>query len=520
MAGPGEMFVVGLSWQTAPVAVREKLAFRDEEVAEQLSELLACPDVDEAVILSTCNRVEIYGATSAGAAISAAAAAAEARSFLARSRGVPAEGLAEHLFERLDVEAVRHLFRVAAALDSMVVGESQILGQLKDAYGAAVRAEATGPVLSRSMEKAFQVAKRVRSETGISRGAANVSSVAVELARRVFGDLVGKTVLVVGAGKMSKLAARHLRAAGTAALLVTNRSPERAAELAAEVEGTARPWDELRELVAASDVVLSSTGSREPILTRDLVKRAMKARRWRPQVIIDIAVPRDAHPAVGKIDGVYLFDIDDLERVVAENLKERQKEADQADGIIEVEVVEHEKWLRSQRLVPTIKSLREHFHQVAAGEADRCVRGLAAARTPAEIEQAVRRMGELIANKLLHLPLRALKGSEADVEVMVEVTHRLFSLSQGQGQGQGQGDGVARSREVPARGEGEIEETSVTATVTVTQTQTQTQSETQTEGETVTAPGPSPAGARDAQPASAAEPEATLTPDKKRERTG
>lgn len=479
MAGPGEMFVVGLSWRTAPVAVREKLAFRDDEVADALGEILTCPDVDEAVILSTCNRVEIYGATpTAGPAVSAAAAAAAARSFLARSRGQAAEGLADHLYERLDVEAVRHLFRVAAALDSMVVGESQILGQLKDAYGAAVRAEATGPVLGRSMEKAFQVAKRVRSETGISRGAANVSSVAVELARRVFGDLVGKTVLVVGAGKMSALAARHLRAAGTAALLVTNRSPERAAELAAEVEGTARPWEELRELMAASDVVLSSTGAREPILTRDLVKRAMKARRWRAQVIIDIAVPRDVHPAVGKIDGVYLFDIDDLERVVAENLKERQKEADQAQGIIEVEVVGHEKWLRSQRLTPTIKSLREHFHQIAAGEADRCVRGLTSAKTPAEVEQAVRRMGELIANKLLHLPLRALKGSEQiDVDVMVEVTHRLFSLTQ------------AAPGTSPAAAAG-------------------------------AAPEPEPAAAPEPEPASAAETEPTLTPAKKRERTG
>ncbi|HUS67232.1 MAG TPA: glutamyl-tRNA reductase [Kofleriaceae bacterium] len=423
------LFVVGVSWRTAPVAVRERLAFRDEEVVTALVDLLASPDIDEAVILSTCNRVEIYGAAAPGAASRAAAAAASARSFLARSRGVAAEGLSEHLFERTGDEAVRHLFRVASALDSMVLGESQILGQLKDAYGAATRAQATGALLGRSMEKAFNVAKRVRSETGISRGAANVSSVAVELARRVFGELDGKRVLVIGAGKMSALAARHLRAGGAAGIVVTNRSPERAAELAAEVEGTARPWDALADLLAEADVVLSSTGAQEPILTPKLFKSVMKKRRWRPLVVVDIAVPRDADPAIARLDGMYLFDIDDLERVVQDNLVERQKEADAAMAVIELEVAEYRKWLLAQRVVPTIRSLRERFHQVAAAEAERGIKAVQAARGPAEVEQAVRRMSELIANKLLHTPMSALKsGERGDVDVLVEVTHRLFAL--------------------------------------------------------------------------------------------
>jgi glutamyl-tRNA reductase len=428
---PGDVFVVGVSWRTAPVGVRERLAFRDDEVDSALADLTGSPDIDEAVILSTCNRVEIYGSC---AAPGIAAAAAQARSFLARSRGVAAEGLASHIFERVDVEAVRHLFRVAAALDSMVVGESQILGQLKDAYGAAVRAQAAGPILGRSMEKAFQVAKRVRSETGVCRGAANVSSVAVELARRVFGDLHAKTVLVVGAGKMSALAARHLHSAGAAGILVTNRSPERAAELATEVDGSAHPWGDLERLFTEADVVLSSTGSGEPILTARLVKAAMKARRWKPLVIVDIAVPRDAEPAVGKLDGVYLFDIDDLQKVVRDNIAERQKEADAAGALIDAEVAEHRRWLRAQRVVPTIKSLREHFHQVAAAEVDRCIREIEKATTAEETEKAVRRMGELIANKLLHLPMSALKaGEHAEVEVLVEVTNRLFALDPDQG---------------------------------------------------------------------------------------
>jgi len=438
VAGPGELFVIGVSWRTAPVAVRERLAFRDDELDRALGDLLGSPSVEEAVILSTCNRVEIYGCTAPSApGARLASAAAEARSFLARSRGVAAEGLADQLFEHVEDGAVRHLFRVASALDSMVIGESQILGQLKDAYGAAVRAQATGPVLARSMEKAFQVAKRVRSETGISRGAANVSSVAVELARQVFNDLAGRGVLVVGAGKMSALAARHLRAAGASSIAVTNRSPERAEELAAEIEGSARPWQELAQLVAEADVVITSTGGREPIWSRKLVKAAMKARGWRPMVIVDIAVPRDVESAVGKLDGVYLFDIDDLERVVAENLKERQKEADVAGAIVEVEVAEHRKWLRAQRVVPTIKSLREHFHRIAAAEAERCLRGLGPASGREEVERAVRRMGELLANKLLHTPMSALKASDqADVEVLVEVTERLFALSAGEGTGE------------------------------------------------------------------------------------
>jgi glutamyl-tRNA reductase len=271
----------------------------------------------------------------------------------------------------------------------------------------------------------------VRSETGVSRGAANVSSVAVELARRVFGDLEGKVILVIGAGKMSALAARHLRVAGARSILVTNRSPDKAAQLAAEVEGTARPWNELPQLLAEADVVLSSTGATEPILRPRLVKDAMKARRWRPLVIVDIAVPRDADPAIGRFDGVYLFDIDDLERVVAENLKERQKEAEAAMSIVEIEVIELRRWLRAQRVVPTIRSLRERFHQIAMAEAERCIGGLGGQAGDAEVQKAIRRMSELIANKLLHTPLSALKASEhTDVDTMVEVTQRLFALSE------------------------------------------------------------------------------------------
>ena len=427
----GDLFVLGLSWRTAKVDMRERLAFTDEQPAAALADLLAGKTVGEAMILSTCNRVEIYGATPRGPAASTlTAATAEARRYLSATKRVSGEELSNVLYEHTDEEAVRHAFRVAAALDSMVVGEAQILGQLKSAFGQAEKAGATGPVIRRWMERAFGVAKRVRTDTAISRGAANVSSVAVELALRVFGDLSGKTVLVVGAGKMSALAARHLRANGTGSLLVTNRSPEKAEQVAAEVDGLARPWAELESLLALADVVISSTGAQEPILTKKLIKGAMKKRRYRPQVICDIAVPRDAAAEVGRIDGVYLFDIDDLQKVVAENLKERARHADDAVAIVEQEVGQFTRWLETQAVVPTIRALREHFAAVATAEADKIIATLDAADSREKLEQSVRRLSQLIANKLLHPAMVALKDNEHnnDLEELAAATRKLFAL--------------------------------------------------------------------------------------------
>lgn len=429
---PSELFVVGVSWRTAPVAVREKLAFPDDELARALTELTGSPSISEAVVLSTCNRVEVYGATPESAPASAVtSAAAEARSFLAESRGMAAEDLAASLYEYVEDDASRHAFRVASALDSLVLGEAQILGQLKAAYGVSVRTGTTGTVLGRCLERAFSVAKRVRTETGISRGAANVSSVAVELAKRVFGDLGGKSVLVVGAGKMSALAARHLRAAGVGSIIVTNRSQAKAVALADEVDGVARPWERLEDLLAISDVVISSTGAREPVLTKPLFKRVTRVRRYEPVVVIDIAVPRDAEARIGKLDGVYLFDIDDLERVVAANLKERAEEADDAERIVTGEVAQFRTWLRSQRVVPTIRSLRDHFTQVARAEVDKTLRQIRRDQDPDKLEKAIRRLGDLIVNKLLHTPTAALRHSdERDIEELVVAAQRLFELSE------------------------------------------------------------------------------------------
>lgn len=419
-----ELFVVGLSWRTAPVAIREHLAFADDELVPVLADLRRAGGVAEAMLVSTCNRVEVYGAAAPG---EAAYAVTEVRRALVARRAPVPSAVTAALYDHAGPDAIRHVFRVAAALDSLVLGEAQILGQLKEAHARAAAAGTSGPILTRALERAWGAAKRVRTETAIARGAANVSSVAVELAARVFGDLRGKRVLVVGAGKMSTLAARHLHTAGVAELVVTNRSPQRAEALAAELGAVARPWAELDGLLSSADVVVSSTGAREPILTAARMKQVARARRWRPMVIVDIAVPRDAEPAIGKLDGVYLFDIDDLERVVAANLEERGKAAEAAGRIVAVEVGQFEQWLRVQKVVPTILALRDHFSRIAEVEADKLVSALGKkGLSGADRDAAVRRSLELVVAKLLHHPQMALKGDAADA--LASAIRQLFPL--------------------------------------------------------------------------------------------
>ena len=421
-----ELFVVGISWRTAPVAVREKLAFRDEELTGTLQAMTSALPVAEALLVSTCNRVEVYGVGKPGADPTG-----PVRSFLATRRGLAAADVAGVLYDHRGSAAVRHVFSVASALDSLVLGEAQILGQLKAAYGIASEAGTSGPLLGRCLERAFGAAKRVRTETAIARGAANVSTVAVDLAKRVFGDLGGKSVLVVGAGKMSTLAARHLYASGAHHIIVTNRSPEKAEALAAEIDGIAKPWADLEGLLVEADVVISSTGAREPILTRALFKRVTKARRWRQLVVIDIAVPRDADPSIVDFDGVYVFDIDDLEKVVAANLAERAKAAEHAERIVAHEAGQFEHWMRSQGVVPTIRALRERFAQVAEGELQKTLDQLTRKEhTPAQQREAVQRLVQLVVNKLLHQPTTALREAPPDAAgLRAEILCQLFDLS-------------------------------------------------------------------------------------------
>ena len=423
-----ELFVVGVSFRTAPLEVRERLAFPDEAMSESLASVMSLPSVREAMLISTCNRVEVYGVAHGVRGGSAAqAAASEVRRFLSADRQMDDELLSRHVFEHVGQEAVRHMFRVASSLDSLVVGEAQILGQVKSAYGAASQAGTIGVILDRCLQRAFGVAKRVRTETEITRGGANVSTAAVELAKRIFSDLTGRRVLLLGAGKMSRLAARHLRADG-AEIWVTNRSPQRAEELAHDMEGAARPWGELEHWLEKADIVITSTGATEPILTHGLMKRIMKARRRETLFLIDIAVPRDVEPAVGKLDGVYLFDVDDLQEVVAENIKARHREAEEGEAIVGAEVARFEAWLRSQDVVPTIKELRERFQLVARAELDRTVERMGDSLTP-EQTRAMEQLVNGIVNKLLHTPLMTLRhGDSEDSEELVKTTRRLFAL--------------------------------------------------------------------------------------------
>lgn len=420
----GDLFVVGISWRTAPVAVREKLAFREEELPATLKDITGKLPVAEALLISTCNRVEVYGVGKPGSDPVTAV-----RTFLCEQRKVKPADMREALYERRGPEAVRHVFRVASALDSLVVGEAQILGQLKDAYALAGTSGTSGPVLSRALERAFGVAKRVRTETTIARGAANVSSVAVELASRVFGDLAGKSVLVIGAGKMSALAARHLYSSGAQRIVVTNRSPAKAEALAAEIDGQARPWEDLEKHLVEADVVISSTGAQQPILTKKLFKSVAKQRRWRPMMIVDIAVPRDAEQGINDLDGVYLFNIDDLDKVVRANIAEREKAAEHASKIVEHEAGQFEQWLRTQGVVPTIRALREHFASVADAEVQKALDQLQRKdHTKEQQRELLQRVVQLVVNKLLHQPTSKLREG-GDGEMRAALIAELFGLT-------------------------------------------------------------------------------------------
>jgi glutamyl-tRNA reductase len=402
-----KLLLTGLNHRTAPVEVREKIAFEDQALPQALSDLKRCPGLLEGMILSTCNRVEV-----AVTADEQADVESTVEGFLAESRHVERAWVTPYLYRFDGPDAIRHLFRVASSLDSMVVGEPQILGQLKSAYALAKAHGAVGGYLGQVMDRAFSVAKRVRSETDLGESAVSVSYAAVELAREIFGKLEGKRVLVIGAGKMAESAARHLRRAGVSEILVTNRTRERAEAMAEECGGRVIAYEQFENTVPEVDIVLASSGAPHFILTRDQMRSAMSRRRNRPMFLIDIAVPRNIDPAVNQVDSVFLYDIDDLGKVVDDNLRGRVETAKEAEEIVREEVDRMVLRLKTRAAAPEIAMLQEQFETWRRGEIERHYSKLGAL-TPQQ-EEALHLITRGIMNKFAHRLISEIKRPKPD----------------------------------------------------------------------------------------------------------
>jgi glutamyl-tRNA reductase len=408
--------LVGLNHKTAPVEVRERLAFTDEACGDSLRALVDGEVVREGLIVSTCNRVEVLASATGH---HGADAAERLSRFLGNVRSIPFEAFSGHLYTHADDAAVRHVFRVAASLDSLVVGEPQVLGQVRHAYSLAVEAGTAGRVLHKLIHQALHVAKRVRNETGIAASAVSISYTAVELGRKIFGSLKGATVLLVGAGEMAELAAQHLASAGATRVLVANRTYQTAQQLAVKFGGEAVEFDTLEEHLASADIVICSTGAQSYVITREMAERARQSRRNRPAFFIDISVPRNIDPAVAKLGNLFVFDIDDLEAVVASNIREREREAERAELIVESEVMQFQQALRNLDIGPTVGALKEKLRGIAREEFQR-QRGRLGELTPAQ-EQAIEAMLMSAVNKISHPVIHRMRrsydsGEDAEVK--------------------------------------------------------------------------------------------------------
>lgn len=418
-----KLFVTGLNHRTAPVEVRERLAFEPTSLTQALGNLTDRPGLLEGMILSTCNRVEVTVA-----AEEKADAEATVERFLAESRSVERSWVTPYLYRHDGQDAIRHLFRVASSLDSMIVGEPQILGQLKTAYALAKQCGAISGYLDLVMTRAFNVAKRVRSETEIGHSAVSVSYAAVELAREIFGSLEGKRVLLVGAGKMAESAARHLRRAGVSDIIVTNRTRSRADSLAEEFQGRAIDYDQFFDILPDVDILLASSAAPHFILTREQTRGVIGRRRNRPMFLIDIAVPRNIEASVNELDNVFLYDIDDLGKVVDANMQGRIDVAAEAENIIREEVDRMMVRLKTRDVAPTIISLQEKLEQVRSTEIERA-RSRLGSLTPQQ-EEAIEAMTRGIINKIAHGPITELRRQADDPAGvhLVGVLRKLFRL--------------------------------------------------------------------------------------------
>ena len=438
--------IIGMNHRTAPVEVRERMAFPADVIGRALRDLAALPGISECVILSTCNRVEacVYSGKWRGGQ-----AAEAVRGFFSSFHDIAPDELAPHIYAYSGGDAVRHLFQVSGSLDSMILGEPQILGQVKEAYSYAVEYKTVGPVLDKLFAKAFFVAKRIRTETRVANSAVSVSYAAVELAKKILGSLRDKTVMLIGAGEMSELAARCLLSAGTRELFVTNRTFERAQRLASDFEGTAIRFEELGAYVERADIVLSSTGSPGFILVRADIEEVIRRRKNRPMFFIDMAVPRDIDPDANHVENVYVYDIDDLNNVIETNMEERERERKKAEEIVGAEANVFRRWLDSQQVTPTIVSLRRKFDEIREAEIGKALSSLGP--VDARTKKVMESLASAILNKVLHSPISTLKrnGGERGSAERIAVVRELFELCDGEERtGETSGENMEEGKDV------------------------------------------------------------------------
>ncbi|MDA8170165.1 MAG: glutamyl-tRNA reductase [Nitrospiraceae bacterium] len=415
------VLVAGLNHKSADVEVREKLAFGGDKLEPGLRGIRGLPGVSETIIVSTCNRVEIYAGVE-----DPEEAAGRIKQFISSFHSIPLKLLDGALYFYSGPDAVRHIFRVASSLDSMVVGEPQILGQVKGAFAFALDKKATGVLMNKLLKKAISVAKRVRTETKVAENAVSISFAAVELAKKIFNDLTGKSVLLLGAGEMAELAAKHLINSGVREIAVANRTFERGQELARAFNGRPVRFEGFKEEMFRSDIVLCSTGAAGYVLHKQDMHNIMKGRRQEPVFLIDISVPRNIDPKINGLENVYLYDVDDLQGVVDANRNERGKEAEKAEKIIGEEVESFERWLSSLQSVPAIVELREKAEEIRKCELARLFNKL---QLGEKEQKAVEYMASAIVNKLIHPPTAALKEDAVDRELLIETIRKLYGLN-------------------------------------------------------------------------------------------
>ncbi len=416
------ILVIGLNHTTADIELREKIAFNGDQLKKGLSSLFDLNYVEEAIILSTCNRVELYLNSKNVPDI-----ANKIKLFLSDFHSIDIKRLDSSLYIYNDLEGVRHIFRVASGLDSMVLGEPQILGQVKEAFDYALSNKTTGLILNKLMKKTLSVAKRIRNETRIAENAVSISYAAVELTKKIFTDLTEKVFMLIGAGEMAELTARHLVNSGVKEIVVANRTYETGCTLARDFCGRAIKYEDFKNELIYTDIIICSTGAPNYILFKDNMERIMKERRHEPVFIIDISVPRNIDPDINHIADVYLYDIDNLQDVVDSNLHERKKEAMKAEEIVKEEILVFDKWVQSLNAVPTIVALRKAAEEIKDDELKKLLNRIDS--LDENERKAIESMANSIINKLIHPPTTALKENNEDRDILINTINRLYGLN-------------------------------------------------------------------------------------------